>query len=105
MEAIPSPDGDLSQRVALAELEIHVERNKLPWNTKQINRESRESNKPKGITCLLKQAPPTAPSSGTGCSPDAAAYRPTCSGARAQAPPAHRSRRQPVEEVCGGGVV
>ena len=75
MEAIPRPDGDLAQRVALAELEIQVERNKLPWNTKQINRESRESNKPKGIACLLKQAPPTAPSSGTGCSPDAAAHR------------------------------
>ena len=105
MEAIPSPDGDLSQRVALAELEIHVECNKLPWNTKQINRESRESNKPKGITCLLKQAPPPVPSSGTGCSPDAATHCPTCGGARAQAPPAHRSQRQPVEEVCGGGVV
>ena len=75
MEAIPRPDGDLAQRVALAELEIQVERNRLPWNTKQIKHESRKSNKPKGIACLLKQAPPTAPSSGTRCSPDAAAHR------------------------------
>jgi len=46
-----------------------------------------------------------APSFGTGCSPDAATHYPTSGGARAQAPPAHRSQRQPVEEVCGGGVV
>ena len=77
MEAIPGPDGDLARCVALVELEIHVEHNKLSWNTKQIKHESRKSNKPKGIASLLEQAPAAAPSSGTGYSPGAAAHRPT----------------------------
>jgi hypothetical protein len=37
VEAIPGTDGDLARRVALVELEIHVERNKLPRNIEPIN--------------------------------------------------------------------
>jgi hypothetical protein len=37
VEAIPGPNGDLARRVALVELEIHVEHNKLPRNIEPIN--------------------------------------------------------------------
>jgi hypothetical protein len=43
VEAIPGPDGDLAGRVALVELEIHVESNKLPRNIEPINLKTIES--------------------------------------------------------------
>jgi hypothetical protein len=33
VKAISGPNGDLARRVALVELEIHIEHNKLPGNT------------------------------------------------------------------------
>jgi hypothetical protein len=72
VEAIPGPDGDLARRVTLVELEIHVEHNELPHNIEPISLKTIESQG-KGVASLLKQAPAAAPSSGTGCSPGAAA--------------------------------
>jgi hypothetical protein len=43
VEAITGPDGDLAGRVALVELEIHVENNKLPRNIEPINLKTIES--------------------------------------------------------------
>jgi hypothetical protein len=44
VEPIAGPDGDLARRVALVELEVHVEHNKLPMFTRF--RSERENQAP-----------------------------------------------------------
>lgn len=55
VEAIPGPDGDLARRVALVELEIHVEHNKLPRNIQPTNLRTIESQA-KGNSILSTEA-------------------------------------------------
>jgi hypothetical protein len=44
VEPVASPDGDFARRVALVELEVHVEHNKLPMFTRF--RSERENQAP-----------------------------------------------------------
>lgn len=73
VEAVAGPDGDLAGRVALVQLEIHVQHNKLkPPIQQQINSEEKKDQTPfrqkcNGSSSYSWCSPAAAPSSGTGC--------------------------------------